>query len=76
MINFCRVGILVGVIRIDAIDVIFPHNQNVGVHLQRSQSGRGICREVWIAHSRGEDNHATLFQMPYRPTPNVRLGHG
>jgi len=66
--------VAVGVSVVDALD-LGRLEQGLGLNLHRPQRCRGIRREVRVPRASRENHHRAFFQMPYRPSPNVRLGH-
>src|SRR5690606_32629622 len=69
-----RARVAVGIVVVDAVDLVLRHQHHVGVDLQRPQRGGGVGREERVAGAATEDHHAPLLQVTQRAASDVRLG--
>ena len=60
--------------RVDALDAVLGHQDDLGVDLVRAQRGGGVGREERVAGAGGEDDDAVLLEVADRAAADVGLG--
>jgi hypothetical protein len=68
-----RVGILVRVAVIHAVDAVLAHQYGLGADLEGAQRRGGVGREERVPRAARENDHALLLEMPDRAPAQVRL---
>ena len=67
-------GSSAGSARVDALDAVLGHQDDLGVDLGGAQRGGGVGREERVAGAGGEDHDAALLEVAHRAAADVGLG--